>query len=65
MSELISTMIEVGIAIHGGGDPYHRLRIAKNQATNGTPARRMYEALLKENRDYLTKAADKARDCYP
>lgn len=64
MSELVSIMIEVGIALHGGGDPYKRLRIAKILSTNGTPKRRMYEALLKEKRDYLIKAADKARDCY-
>ena len=61
VGQLISVMIEVGIAIElmeFGGKPYQVLRIAKNKARVGTAARRMFESLLKEDLHYLRKAVD-------
>lgn len=58
---LINVMLEVGIAIYGGGYPYHRIRLAKNAAKLGTSTRRLYETLLKQDLDYLKQASDKAR----
>lgn len=56
---LFSTMTEVGIAIHAGGDPHRVLRIAKNTAKLGTTLRRTLETLLKQDVGYLTQATDK------
>lgn len=53
---LISIMVEVGIAIHGGGNPYQRLRIAKNQTPIGSSHRRVLECLLKSDKTYLLSA---------
>lgn len=53
---LIEIMIDVGIALYGGGDPYHRLRIAKRNAKPGTSHYRTVETLLKQNKTYLYKA---------
>jgi hypothetical protein len=58
---LIDVMLEVGLAIYGGGYPYHRIRVAKNAAKLGTSTRRVYETLLKQDLDYLKLAVDKAR----
>jgi len=54
---IVSVMVEVGIAIYGGGDPYKRLRVAKNQTSLGTSNRRLYETLLKQPVSYLQEAA--------
>jgi len=56
---LISTMIETGIAIHGGGDPYRALRIAKNRMSVASTNRRAIEVIMKQDRAYLTAAVDK------
>lgn len=56
---LISVMIEVGIALHGGGKPFERLRHAKNNAKPGTANRRTLETLLKQDVDYLILAVAK------
>lgn len=58
MYELIPTMINVGIAIYGGGDPYKVLRLAKNNSKIGTSKRRMFETLLKQDKDYLINAVE-------
>lgn len=58
MYELIPTMINVGIALYGGGDPYQVLRLAKNSSKIGTAKRRMFETLLKQDKNYLIKAID-------
>jgi hypothetical protein len=53
---LIEIMREVGIALHGGGDPYHRLRLAKQAAKVGTAQYRLIEKLIKQDKAYLTMA---------
>lgn len=56
---LFSTMLDVGLAIHMGGDPHRVLRQAKNAAKLGTTLRRTLETLLKQDVRYLTEATDK------
>lgn len=57
---IIDVMLEVGLAIYGGGNPIHRLRIAKNNSKLGTSTRRTFEVLMKQDKNYLQKAADEA-----
>lgn len=55
---LVEIMREVGIALYGGGDPYHRLRAARQAATQGTSSYRLIDRLLKQDVEYLKRAVE-------
>lgn len=61
---LIDTMVEVGIALYGKGDPYRRLRIAQQTSPAGSARQRTYSKLGKQSKQYLTTAALEARRIY-
>jgi len=56
--DLEQSIIEIGLALLGGGKPYEYIRQKKNKAKTGSVMRRSYEVLLTADSKRLMNMVD-------